>query len=491
MSHPSRIWATLLLLVSTILGQSETDTAASPRYTVHVIPVTGNVSPTMAAFIGRAIRDGLDSPNPLFVLEMDTFGGRVDAALNIVDTLVGLPEGATIAFVRKRAISAGALIALSCSKLFMRDNTTIGDCAPIAYSSEGPEVLGEKFQSPLRAKFRALAKRNGYPATLSEAMVTAEMRVYQLVFPDTTLYVDSLGLVELSPARKAAIQSQKTVVPAGELLTMDAQEARELGFSSGTVGSVEEALQAMNIKDYRIERVEENWSEVFVGIIGQIAPILMMIGFAALYAELKTPGFGVPGIVGIICLGLVFGGQYMVGLADHTELLLIVIGILLLAVELFVLPGFGIIGIAGMGFIAVGMVLSMQEFVIPKPSFPWQGELLRHNLLMVLLSLCGSLVLLLLFFRYVFPELGRVISGPYLSETLASSRIESESRPKVAVGDRGVVVNPLRPSGKVEIGDEVFDVTTEGGFCDKGTPVTVTKVQGTRIVVERVESHDS
>jgi membrane-bound serine protease (ClpP class) len=481
----------MLLLVTGrgLFAQQET-APTSPSPSVIVIPVAGNVDPGMAAFIGRAIRDGLQKPNPLFVLDMDTFGGRVDAALDIVDTLVSLPPATTVAFVRKRAISAGALIALSCSKLVMKNNTTIGDCAPIAYSGEGPEVLGEKFQSPLRAKFRALAKRNDYPAALAESMVTAEMVVYQVVLPDTTLYLDSLGLAEMAPARKARIQSQKTVVAAGELLTLDALEAEELDFSSATVTSLEEALGVLGLDEYDLVRIEENWSEAFVRIIGQIAPILMMIGFAALYAELKSPGFGVPGIVGILCLALVFGGQYMVGLADHTELLLIVIGILLLAVELFVLPGFGVIGIAGIGFMAAGMVLSMQDFVIPKPSLPWQVELLQRNLLMVLLSLCGSLILLLLFFRYAFPRLGRVVSGPYLAETLASSRLDSDQPPAVSVGDHGVVVNPLRPSGKVRIGEEVFDVTTEGGYYDAGTPVTVTRVQGNRVVVEKVEDND-
>ncbi|MBD3314306.1 MAG: serine protease [Chitinivibrionales bacterium] len=488
MSHTFKLTAFLLLLVGAAESRETADSAADTSRVVIVIPVVGNVDPGMAAFIGRAIRDGLEHPAPYFVLDMDTFGGRVDAALDIVDTLVSLPEGATMSFVRKRAISAGALIALSCSKLIMRPNTTIGDCAPIAYSGEGPEVLGEKFQSPLRAKFRALAKRNGYPATLSEAMVTAEMSVYQVELPDTTLYLDSLELAELAPSRKAAVISQKTVVPAGELLTMDAQEAQELGFSSKTAASIEKALEAGGIENYKIIRIEENWSEAFVRIIGRIAPILMMIGFAALYAELKSPGFGIPGIVGIICLALVFGGQFMVGLADYTELLLIVVGILLLATELFVLPGFGVIGIVGMAFIAAGMVLSLQDFVIPEPSFPWQVELLKRNLFMVLISLCGSLILLLLFFRYVFPQLGRVVSGPYLSETLASSRLDSDVSPKVAVGDEGVVVTTLRPSGKAQINDEVIDVTTEEGFYEKGTPVRVARIQGNSTIVEKVEN---
>ena len=136
---------------------------------VYIIPAAGTVDPGMAAFIERSLETAFADPNALVIIEIDTFGGRVDSALQIVDSLLATPEGKTIAFVKTKAISAGALIALACSRLVMRKNTTIGDCAPITYSKEGPKMLGEKFQSPLRAKFRALAKRNNYPEKLAEA----------------------------------------------------------------------------------------------------------------------------------------------------------------------------------------------------------------------------------------------------------------------------------------------------------------------------------
>jgi membrane-bound serine protease (ClpP class) len=170
-------------------------------------------------------------PDPLLVFELDTFGGRVDSALQIVDLLLSVPEGKTVAYVKNQAISAGALIALACSRLVMRNNTTIGGCAPITYSSEGPEVLGEKFQSPLSAKFRALAKRNGYPETLAESMITAEMVVYAVEIEGKTLYMDSQAFEDPSQEEKEMILSKKTIVGKGELLTMDDTEALELGFS--------------------------------------------------------------------------------------------------------------------------------------------------------------------------------------------------------------------------------------------------------------------
>ncbi|MBD3393885.1 MAG: serine protease, partial [Chitinivibrionales bacterium] len=160
-----------------ILG-GETSGDTTPK-TVFVVPVTGNVDPGMAAFIARGAREASTEADALLVIEMDTFGGRVDAALQIVDTLLNTPVE-TVAFVKTKAISAGALIALSCRRLVMKHTTTIGDCAPIALSNEGPRMLGEKFQSPLRAKFRTIARRNGYPETLAESMVTADMQVHKV-----------------------------------------------------------------------------------------------------------------------------------------------------------------------------------------------------------------------------------------------------------------------------------------------------------------------
>lgn len=462
---------------------AQVDSVDEVKRNVIIIPVSGNVDPALAAYIGRALRDYPSDPNTLLILEMDTFGGRVDAALQIVDTLSSLPVGRTVAFVKNRAISAGALIALACSNLAMKHNTTIGDCAPITYSKEGPQMLGEKFQSPLRARFRALAKRNNYPALLAEAMVTAQMIVMKVTLPDTVIYVDSTGFADLTPAEKRRIVSKKTIVKRGELLTMDDQEAADLGFSFGSVDNIEELLTALHIEDYTMTRIETNWSERFVSFIGTIAPILMMIGFAALYTELKAPGFGLPGIIGIICLALVFGSQYMVGLADYTEMLFIVIGILLLGVELFIIPGFGVIGIAGMAFMAVGMILSLQDFVIPRPELPWQKELLQKNISTILISMFGSVILIVLFFRYLFPRMSKMIPGPYLFATLAESHVTSASSLDISVGERGVVAKILRPSGSAKFGDTVYDVVTDGEFIEKGESVVVTEISGNRIVV--------
>lgn len=459
-------------------------TAAISKKKVYVIPISGNVDPGMAAFVKRAFKD-ISDPEAMYIIEMDTFGGRVDSALQIVDTLLNIPKGKTIAFVENKAISAGALIALACNELVMKHNTTIGDCAPITYSKEGPVLMGEKFQSPLRAKFRALAKRNNYPEALTEAMVTAEMTVYRLEINGKILYMDSVEFDDLNQAEKDKVLSKKTIVAKGELLTMDATEANKLGFSKMSVSNIDEMLNKMDIIQYEKTRLEESWSESLVRFITVITPVLMMIGLAALYTELKAPGFGIPGIIGIVFLGLVFFNQYIVGLANYTELLIIILGILFLGFEVFVIPGFGIAGITGFFCIAVGMILALQDFVIPDPSFPWQGELLINNILQVTVALLFAFIAGLAFLRYIFPRLSSVLKGPYLDVTLASSHADSIEAMGVKVGDTGIVMTFLRPSGKVKINDEIFDVITEGEFIEKDTPVTIMDIKGNRVIVSR------
>lgn len=452
---------------------------------VVVIPVNGTVNSALSAYLNRVIRQYRGSSDCILVFEMDTYGGEVDAAFSIVDTILNIGDIETIAYVKTKAISAGALIALSCDKLIMKKSTTIGDVAPLMMSNDGPKMLGEKFQSPIRAKFRTLAKRNGYHENLTDAMVTEGKQIFRITFPDTVLYVDSTELAELDPKVKSQITDTKTVVKKGELLTMDDAEAYEFGFSKGSVESIDDMLKVLNLSGSTVIRSERSWSEAFVALIAKIAPILMMIGFAALYIEIRTPGFGAPGIIGVICLSLVFLSQYVVGLADYTELLLMAIGILLLAIEVFVLPGFGIAGIAGILFLFVAMVLSLQGFVLPKPEFPWQKQLLIKNLMFATSSMVGAIILIVLFFRYLFPRLGMLVNGPYLHASLKDAHVDTNTEWVVHVGDRGVATTTLRPAGKVEIHGILYDVVAESMFIEQGQGVTVTEVSGNRIVVSK------
>ena len=472
------VWVLLALSIGMVAPAE-----SSGKQKVFVIPVSGVVDPGMAAFFERTLNEYARDPSAVVVLEMDTFGGRVDSALDIVDHLSNIPKSKVISYVTKRAISAGALIALAADELVMKHSTLIGDCAPIMMSAEGPKMLGEKMQSPLRAKFRALAKRNGYPELLSESMVSIDMEVLEIEFPDKKVYMDAVAYADLSQLEKEKIISKKTIVAKGELLTMDNSEALQLGFSKASVANLEEMLSARGYQDVELIRVEESWSEAFVRYVSTIAQVLMLIGLGALYLEYKSPGFGVFGILGIFCLALVFFNQYLVGLADYTELLILLIGILLLAVEVFALPGFGIAGFAGLTTIGIGLVLMMQDFVIPDPTLPWERALLFQNLVQVLISFLLVFVFTLFMFRFVFPKLSAVLKGPYLSDNLKDSHTALAREKGVQLGDFGIADTLLRPSGKIVVGEQILDALTDGEFIEQGTPIEIVKIDGNRIIV--------
>jgi membrane-bound serine protease (ClpP class) len=452
---------------------------------IYVIPVEGMVEPGMAAYIKRALEQVKAEPDAVILFKMDTFGGRVDSAFEIVDAVSAIPKGKSIAFVEKKAISAGALIALASGTLVMKKNTLIGDCAPIIQSQEGQKEAGEKTQTVLRAQFRSLAKKNNYPEVLAESMVSKNMEVYRITMAGEDQYMDKQSYEDLTDEEKKQITQKKTVVAEGELLTMDDQEAFDLGFSKQSTGDLDQALAFLGYENYELILLAESWSESLVRMIQPFLPVLMLLGIGAVYTEIKAPGFGLPGIIGIICLGLVFFNQYLVGLAGYTEFLLFLIGFLLLGVEVFVLPGFGVAGISGLLVIAGGLVLSFQGFVIPDPSLPWEGQLLLRNLGVVLGSFLGSLLISLALVRFVLPRLSLLVKGPYLSATLADSHADSNQTLGISPEEGGVALTPLRPSGKIKIGSKKIDAIAQGEFIPRGTPVRVVLVEQNRVIVKQ------
>jgi len=474
------ISAFLMMNISSLLSSSN-------KQKIYVITIIGMVEPGMAADVKRALEDIKDETDTVIVFKMDTFGGRVDAALDIVDTISNVPKRKTIAFVEKRAISAGAIIALSSSLLIMKENTIIGDCAPIISTQEGQKMAGEKTQTVLRAKFRALAKKNNYPVVLSESMVSIDIEVYQVVMDGKSMFLDKKAFNDLTKEEKKKISSKKTIVAKGELLTMDDVEAVNLGFSQKSVKNIKEALSFLGYESYDLVTIEESWSEGIVRFLQPFLPILMLIGIGAVYTEIKAPGFGLPGIAGIICLGLVFFNQYLVGLADYTELLIMLIGFLLLGFEAFVIPGFGIAGIAGLVIIAAGLVLSFQGFVIPDPTFPWEGKLLMKNLAMVMGSFMLAFLISLFTIRFILPRISKIIKGPYLDTTLKNSHADSKQADKVSVGQTGVASTFLRPSGKIKIGNQKIDAISQGEFIEQGTRIIVDKIEQNHIIVKPIK----
>ena len=466
------------------LAASVADNAPIQGKHVYKITISGNIDPGMAAFLKRSLQDIPDEPGSLIVIMMDTYGGRVDAALEMVDALLAVKQAQTIAFVTNKAISAGALVSLACNRLVMMPSSTIGDCAPIMYASDGPKMMGEKFQSPLRAKFRTLARRNAYPTVLAEAMVSDDQEIFRIIMDGKERFIGSREYDDLSQENKNRISKRETILAKGQLLTMDDTEAKNLGFSSFTAQSLDDLLAKMHVQVAEKTAFSPSWSEKMVGFVGGISTLLMLIGISAIYTEIKSPGFGVPGIVGIVCLGLVFFHQHLVGLASYTELIFLLAGAVLLGFEIFVIPGFGLAGIAAIMCLGIGLLLGFQDFVLPDPNYPWQGELMVHNMINVFVAMLGAFLFTLFTLRYILPRFSKLSSGPLLVETLAAARFDAPAADRsLKIGQIGKAATDLHPTGKATFYDDIYDVVSQGDYIKKGEPVRILAVEGMRILV--------
>ena len=467
------------------------------------IKLEGDVEPSMYEFCARAIDEALKEKPDYIVFEINTFGGRLDAAFDLVDTIMAVKGPETIALVKKKAISAGSLIALACKRLYMLEATTIGDCAPIVQNGDGtPQIIGEKIQSPLRAKFRNLAQKNGYPELLSSAFVTPELEVLELTATldkgkatqrDTTLIIEGKKFAVMDSTEKSFWGSPKILVKEGELLTMTDQEAVELGFSKGTFKDRSDFETALAIESRK--EVETTLGEDIASAIATISGLLLILGFGALYIEFKTPGFGLFGIIGIILIGIVFLGQFAPQLDGYIPAILLIAGVVLFLVEIFVMPGTFLFGIGGIICMIIALAMSfspseMPEFVPETVETTFDATPWLFGLLYMLCCAAVALVFPIAASKYLIPLLPEGWT-PMLKTDLETAASPTESVQEVSVGDEGVAKTFLRPVGQASFtmpdgSTKLFDVQTHGEIIESGSPVKVTAVQEGHIWVSSV-----
>jgi membrane-bound serine protease (ClpP class) len=372
----------------------------------------------------------------------------------------------------------------------MAPGTSMGAAAPVFQTPEGMEMAPEKVVSPLRAQMASLAEKNGYPKSVAVAMVDADVELFE-AHQGTTLRVvtsDEFAELERLARREGSIVEKGRLLSAkGKLLTLTAGEAERYGVSSGTVDSLDQVLGRLGAAGVAVVRVEPTAPDEVVALITSTAAttLLIMAGLVALFVEITTPGFGVPGTIAILCFAIVFASNALLGNVGSLEVLLFVAGIALLVVEIFVLPGFGVVGVSGITLMVAALVLSRQDFVLPTFDFQW--DVLRRNLLVVLVALGGGLAGFAVAARFL-PGI-----GPFRSLVLSTSQTQGQGftvqAPQEAaglVGMQGTASSPLRPVGKAAFGDSVMVVTSEGEFIEAGTKVQIVEASANRVVVRKV-----
>ncbi len=435
--------------------------------TVYVIPIKGVIDPKMVFVVRRSLKEAELNNVAAIIFEMDTPGGVVDSASKIVKLTSNL-KIPTYTFVERHALSAGAYVSLGTDHIYMAPGSVIGDCIPILTlfaDKEEPDYIREKIESPVAAMLRSTAQAHGHDPDLAEAMVR---RSFEYKVGD------------------------EVISPAGQILTLSNTEAerkiREGGkplLSEGTVMDVHELLEHINLPDAQIKEFKATQREQIALFIHNYLFLFLIGALIGIFIEIKTPGFGIPGTLGIVCIIVFFWGMNVAGLAGSFEIMLFVIGLILLAVEVFITPGFGFLGISGILLILTSLVAAMVESA---PGGPWMPEFqsFEFPFRTILFSLVGASALMMLLNRYL-PK-APFMRGLVLEKStdkksgFVSSKTESD-----LVGKTGEAIMALRPSGIIMCENRKLDVVTRGEFFEKGTWVRIAEVHGFRIVVEKLE----
>jgi membrane-bound serine protease (ClpP class) len=406
--------------------------------------------------------------------------------LSMGEVLMEFDPVPTAAYIRPQgagggAWSAGVYLAISCKRLFMHPGTVIGAATPVQQSGE---ETPEKYVSAFREKFRARADQNGYPGTLAAAMVDRDLEVFEARVEEGRRYLTRSEAEQLQSQGRRVVLPEEPYCPKGKLLTLTDRQAADAGMAQIAANRSELCSQA-GLPSAIQSVLEPSWSESLAGILttAVASTVLLAAGLLGLWIEMKTPGFGIPGVLGVLALALLFFGHHLAGLAEAPEILLFVVGVGLVAAEIFLWPGTLISAIAGIVCILAGLVLSFQPFSWPDPELaPWEVDILLSSVgrIAVALALSGAGMGLLLRFLPKLPVLRRLILQ---SELQGHSPFEEGG--EGLVGVRGSAVTPLRPGGKADLAGRVVDVVTEGEYVPRGGQVEVIRVEGVRVVVAR------
>lgn len=424
----------IILAIAGGVGFLPAAVAQQEQAWVAVVPITGEIDEGLAIFLQRAVRDAQQRGATAIVLEIETFGGRVDAATRMRDALLEASVP-TIAYVKNRAWSAGALITLANRRIIMHPAATIGAAEPIPAT--------EKTIAALRAEFAATAQMTGRNALIAEAMV------------DKTLGYP--GIAEK-----------------GQILSLTAEQAKTYGLADGIAASRADALHLVNLGGMKPVEYSLSWRERLAGWLSQpwVRGLLVSIIFFAFMVEIKTAGLGIGALIGTIAALLFFGGQLVSGVVGWEVLGLFVIGIVLIAIELSA-PGGVLVGMAGITAIFASLFWAMGANTFAAVS------------LLVAVIMAGL----------VFALLAKHLPTSKLWEKLVLNTAETTEKGFVSaedyqqyLGKAGKAITLLRPAGTAEIDGKRLDVVSEGMFVTPGTEIVVVKVEGNRIVVRIKEN---
>jgi membrane-bound serine protease (ClpP class) len=428
-----------------------THTVSAQQTKVMVMDMKGDIDGLMRRHVSLALDHARQTNADVVIIEMDTYGGLLNEAQEIVDDIMTFKKPVWV-FINSDAASAGALIAIACDSIYMVPHGKIG--AATAVNEYGEKAI-EKVQSYTRDIMRAAAEKSKRDPRIAEGMVDEDSEI-------------------------------EGIKKKGQIISFTTTEAMKHGYCEGKVASVEEILKTNNMKDYEIDRYEPSFTEGIVSFFLNpfISGILISLIIAGIYFEMQAPGLGFAGLVSLVALVLYLVPYYLNGLAENWEVLTLVIGIGLIGAEIFIIPGFGVAGISGITLTVLSLVLIM----VDNHAFDFEG-VSTHNLLLATMAAVGGLFggIALLFFGGARLTRTTAFKNFTLTETQKSEEGFTVSVYKERmIGKDGIAHTVLRPSGRVLIDNQIFDAFTRGEYVEKGSRIEVVSQEGSTLLVKPV-----
>lgn len=475
-----RIWRKILIILfvcgfvinTPMQAQQSPDDSLSQKL-VYKLEIFEKISMSAWRNTKQAMHEADSLDADLFLVHMNTYGGLVVAADSIRTAMLNSPIPVWV-FIDNNAASAGALISIACDKIFMKKGGSIG--AATVVNQEG-KAMPDKYQSYMRSTMRATAEAQGKDTIIENG--------------DTTY------LWKRDPAIAEAMVDPDVVVPGvsdtAKVLTFTAGEAVENGYCEGIYENIDELLKSEGFENYEIKKYEPTFMDKIVGFLSSpgFQGILIMFIIGGLYFELQSPGIGFPFIVALGAALLYFAPLYIEGLANHWEILIFIAGVILIGLEIFVVPGFGVAGISGIALLITGLALSM---VGKYELQPMEGELNLDPLVKALAIVIVSS--LLAFFTSIWLS-NRIFGGKTkmfgtlsldTSQKKEDGYISVDNTVGEMIGETGIVLSDLRPSGKIEINDKMFDAKAINGFIEQDQKVIVKRYEAGQLYVDLIEN---
>lgn len=448
-----------------------TETLAAARKKVHVIPVREQIGSAVLYVVRRGVKEAIEQKADAIVFDMNTPGGALDKTFDIMEAIGRFP-GTTITFVNSEAISAGAFISATTDEIWFSPDGIIGAAAPVSVGGQEVEAtMRLKIVSYLKARVRSTSEGKGdYRGAVISAMIDSNQEL-------------KIGDVMIKEK--------------GELLSLTASEAAKTYgeppqplLSAGIAKDVEDLIAKRFGADAQTTELHLTWSENLAAWLNAISPVLLGLGLLALFIEFKTPGFGVFGIVGIVCLAVVFLSNYVAGLSGHEPMFVFGLGLLLVAVELFFFPGIFVVALAGLLLMFGSLVWSMVDHW-PKDAVPmaWSADMLVAPLANLAFGILIAVALGVLLARFIPRSWfwDRLVLATAVAAT-AQGQAEVAREVPSLIGARGVAVTDLRPGGEVEIEGKRYEASVEVGDIATGSPVVVRRRADFGLIVEKVPS---